>query len=73
MPKLLCVRGPQDAAEVRRLASSRHAPGDWILQARMVVRSWAGEWTTVIAAGGRGRLPRLTGTERSIIVVLAQG
>jgi len=52
MPKLQYARAPLDAAEerrVRRLASSRHAPGDWLLHARMVVRSWAGERTSVIA------------------------
>jgi hypothetical protein len=38
MPKLLRARAPQDAAEeqkVRKLANSRHAPGDWILRAQM--------------------------------------
>ncbi|HVC80833.1 MAG TPA: hypothetical protein VNL35_10095 [Chloroflexota bacterium] len=46
MPKLLFARPPADATEnrqVRRLASSRHAPGDWILRARMIARSWAGD------------------------------
>ena len=53
MPKLLFARPPIDATEerqVRQLAGSRHAPGDWILRARMIVRSWAGERTTRIAA-----------------------
>lgn len=53
MPKLLFARPPLDATEerhVRRLAGSRHAPGDWIVRARMIVRSWAGERTTTIAA-----------------------
>jgi transposase len=53
MPKLLSARPPQDEAEerqVRRLARSRHAPGDWILRARMVARSWDGVRTTAIAA-----------------------
>jgi transposase len=53
MPKLLFARPPLDATEerqVHKLAGSRHAPGDWILRARMVARSWAGERTTAIAA-----------------------
>jgi transposase len=102
MPKLLYARAPVDEQEerqVRKLAGSRHAPGDWIMHARMVVRSWAGERTTAIAAAlhchpqtvrerlarfnadgldglgdrpGSGRPPRLTETERSTIVALAQ-
>jgi transposase len=53
MPKLLIARPPLDAAEertVRRLATSRHAPADWILRARMIAQSWAGWRTTAIAA-----------------------
>jgi transposase len=53
MPKLLHARPPQDAAEarqVRKLAGSRHAPGDWIQRAQMIVRSWDGLRTTQIAA-----------------------
>jgi transposase len=53
MPKLLRARPPRDAVEehqVRKLAGSRHAPGDWILRARMIVRSWAGLRTGAIAA-----------------------
>ena len=53
MPKLLVVRLPTDDAEerqVRKLAASRHAPGDWILRARMIARSWDGLRTTAIAA-----------------------
>lgn len=53
MPKLLCARPPQDEAEerqVRRLARSRHAPGDWIRRATMIARSWDGLRTTAIAA-----------------------
>lgn len=45
MPKLLYVRAPQDTLEeqkVRKLANSRHAPADWIMRARMIVRSWDG-------------------------------
>ncbi len=52
MPKLLHARPPQDAAEeqkVRKLANSRHAPGDWIMRARMIARSWDGLRTTQIA------------------------
>ncbi len=45
MPKLLHARAPRDTAEerkVRKLANSRHAPADWIMRARMIVRSWDG-------------------------------
>ena len=52
MPKLLHARPALDAAEerqVRKLASSRHAPGDWIGRAQMIVRSWEGLRTTAIA------------------------
>ena len=52
MPKLLRARGPQDKAEeqkVRKLANSRHAPGDWIMRARMIARSWDGRGTKPIA------------------------
>jgi transposase len=45
MPKLLRARPPRDAQEarqVRKLAGSRHAPGDWIRRARMILRSWDG-------------------------------
>ena len=52
MPKLLHARDPQDDTEeheIRRLAQSRRAPGDWILRARMIVRSWDGLRTTAIA------------------------
>ncbi|HSK84086.1 MAG TPA: hypothetical protein VK902_11910 [Rubrobacter sp.] len=45
MPKVLYARPPGDpdeARQVRKLANSRHAPGDWILRARMIVRSWSG-------------------------------
>jgi len=53
MPKLLCARAAIDAEEerkVRKLATSRHAPGDWIVRARMVARSWDGLRTGAIAA-----------------------
>jgi transposase len=52
MPKLLQARAACDDAEerqMRRLAQSRHAPGDWIFRARMIVRSWEGQRTTAIA------------------------
>jgi len=52
MPKLLHARAPQDMAEeqkVRKLANSRHAPADWIMRARMIVRSWDGLRTRAIA------------------------
>ena len=52
MPKLLAARPPLDAEEerqVRRLARSHHAPTDWVLHARMIVRSWDGVRTHVIA------------------------
>jgi transposase len=52
MPKLLAARPPLDAAEdrqVRRLARSHHAPADWVLHARMIVRSWEGLRTRRIA------------------------
>ncbi len=53
MPKLLRARPPQDLVEerqIRKLAGSRHAPGDWIRWAQMIVHSWAGRRTTAIAA-----------------------
>jgi transposase len=53
MPKLLHARPPVDAYEehqVCRLARSHHAPADWVLHARMILRSWAGARTATIAA-----------------------
>ena len=53
MPKLLQARAPRDDAEervIRKLAASRHAPGDWIRRAKMIAFSWDGWRTTVIAA-----------------------
>ena len=53
MPKLLHARAPQDSLEehkVRKLANSRHAPADWIMRARMIVRSWDGLRTRAIAS-----------------------
>jgi transposase len=52
MPKLLTARAPEDAHEerkVHKLAGSRHAPGDWILRARIVSLSWKGLRTARIA------------------------
>ena len=52
MPKLLQARPPHDDAEertVRKLAASRHAPGDWIMRAKMIALSWDGWRTTTIA------------------------
>jgi hypothetical protein len=53
MPKLLPARAPLDDKEerqVRKLAGSRHAPGDWIRHAGMIARSWDGLCTSAIAA-----------------------
>jgi Homeodomain-like domain len=68
MPKLCVARLPTDDSEerqVRKLATSRHAPGDWIRRARMIARSWDGLRTTAIAAAlgchpqtGRERIAR---------------
>ncbi len=52
MPKLLCARAavdPEEERKIRKLAASRHAPGDWIRRARMVARSWDGLRTGAIA------------------------
>ena len=52
MPKLLCARAAVDVEEerkIRKLAASRHAPGDWIRRAQMVARSWDGLRTSAIA------------------------
>ncbi len=52
MPKLLCARAPQNTKEersIRKLARSRHAPGDWIFRARIVSLSWQGLRTAKIA------------------------
>ena len=53
MPKLLAARLARNEVEerqVRKLAGSRHAPGDWIQRARMVVLSWDGLRVPAIAA-----------------------
>ncbi len=52
MPKLLFARAPEDVEEerkIRKLAGSRHAPGDWIIRARIVSLSWQGLRTAKIA------------------------
>jgi len=52
MPKILRAQAAQDEKEerwVRKLASSRHGPADWILHAKIVVRSWDGEQVEAIA------------------------
>ena len=52
VPKLLCARQPEDAEEQRKihkLAGSRHAPGDWILRAKIISLSWQGLRTAKIA------------------------
>jgi len=53
MPKLLFARAARDAGEerqLRKLAGARHAPGDWITRARIVVFSWDGLRVSSIAA-----------------------
>ena len=52
MPKLLRARAPQNIEEqrkIRKLAGSRHAPGDWIFRARIISLSWQGLRTAKIA------------------------
>ncbi len=52
MPKLLFARSASDedeASKVHKLANSRHAPGDWIMRAQMIVMSWTGLRTGHIA------------------------
>src|SRR5688500_14391807 len=52
MPKLLRARAPQTIEEqrkIRKLAGSRHAPGDWIFRARIISLSWQGLRTAKIA------------------------
>jgi transposase len=52
MPKLLFARPPlddQEERQMRKLAGSRHAPGDWILRAKVLVSSWERKRTTTIA------------------------
>lgn len=50
VPKLLTARQTEDTEEerkIRKLAGSRHAPGDWIFRARIISLSWRGLRTTV--------------------------
>jgi transposase len=52
MPKYIHARAAADAGEergVRKLAGSRHGPADVIRRAHMVVASWEGKTTQVIA------------------------
>ena len=52
MPKLLQARPALDAREARqvqKLATSMHAPADWIFHAKMILRSWGGQRTSAIA------------------------
>ncbi|GAA1915923.1 helix-turn-helix domain-containing protein [Streptantibioticus ferralitis] len=53
MPKALVARLPveeQEERAIRRLSSARHAPGDWIRRAQIIVAGWEGKPTKVIAA-----------------------
>jgi transposase len=53
MPKRLQARPPLDGREehqVRKLATSTHAPADWIFHAKLIVRSWEGQRTSAIAS-----------------------
>jgi transposase len=53
MPKILRARAALDEKEerhLRKLATSRHGPADWILRARMVMQSWDGLRVDAIAA-----------------------
>lgn len=52
MPKLLTARQTEDTEEerkIRKLAGSRHAPGDWIFRSRIISLSWRGLRTAEIA------------------------
>ena len=52
MPKTLRARAAHDEQEerwVRKLATSRHGPADWVLHARIVVASWDGQRVEAIA------------------------
>jgi transposase len=52
VPKVLVARLPIDVDEeraVRKLAGARHAPGDWTRRARIIMASWDGKPTAVIA------------------------
>src|SRR5260370_7385356 len=57
MPKWRQARSALDvreAGQVPKLATSTHAPADWIFHAQMMLRSWEGARTTAIAAERRG-------------------
>src|SRR5258708_2353594 len=52
MPQHVSARPPLDATGergVRKLAHRAHAPADWIVHAKLVVRSWDGQRTRQIA------------------------
>jgi transposase len=52
MPTYLTARPAQEINEerqVRKLAHSVHAPADWVVHAKMVVRSWEGQRVRQIA------------------------
>jgi transposase len=52
VPKLLRARVPEDPeveSKMRKLAASHHAPGDWIVRARIISLSWQGLRTPRIA------------------------
>jgi transposase len=53
VPKFVRARPPLDdgeARKIRRLAGARHAPGDWIERARIIMLSWDGLAVPAIAA-----------------------
>jgi transposase len=53
MPKILTARPAMDAVEeakLRKLATARHAPADWIERARIITASWQGLRVPAIAA-----------------------
>lgn len=53
MPKHVYARTAQNEQEerqVRKLASSHHAPADWKFHAQMVIESWAGKMPNEIAS-----------------------
>jgi hypothetical protein len=64
VPKLLRARAPEDPAEerkVRKLARSRHAPGDWTNRARMIALSWDGLLRTTHASLRSSEVPPTNG------------
>ena len=53
MPKKVQARAAQDegeAQQLRKLVMSRPGPADWVVRARMVLRSWDGLDVDAIAA-----------------------